>query len=253
VADDFEASRHARFAIVSSLLRRLARRPADSLGLLLAAAAAVTIVVNALYLQKGRHPAPITRSDFHRVSVFETTGSLIAVPRPRPAELQSGAAPKEVDVATRPRTQLISDIQRELAQRGFYDAAVDGVYGPKMDAAIRDFEQMAGLKSSGEPTEALLRAIARSAAKAPPARIPAGVAPRPSVPISGGVPAARVSAAQRALADFGYGPLKPTGIFDESTKSAIEKFERERKLPVTGQLSSRVTRELAAVTGRPLE
>ena len=44
-----------------------------------------------------------------------------------------------------------------------------------------------------------------------------------------------------------------TGIVDPETQSAIEKFERERKLPVTGQLSHRVVRELAAITGRPLE
>ncbi len=36
-------------------------------------------------------------------------------------------------------------------------------------------------------------------------------------------------------------------------RSAIEKFERERKLPITGQPSDRVVRELAAMTGRPLE
>jgi peptidoglycan hydrolase-like protein with peptidoglycan-binding domain len=223
--------------------------------MLLAAAAVVTIVVNGLYLQKGPHPAPIIKPDLRRASAFETTGSLLAVPRPRPVEIQSDPAPKETEPAARPRAQVIGDIQRELAQRGFYDAAVDGVYGPKMDAAIRDFEQAAGLKSSGEPSESLLRAIVRSAAKAPerPARTATTSAPRPPAPIGASVPPARLAAAQRALADFGYGQLKPTGVFDESTKAAIEKFERERKLPITGQLTSRVTRELAAVTGRPLE
>ncbi|HEX9361560.1 MAG TPA: peptidoglycan-binding protein, partial [Bradyrhizobium sp.] len=34
---------------------------------------------------------------------------------------------------------------------------------------------------------------------------------------------------------------------------AIQKFERERKLPVTGQMSDRLVRELIAVTGRPIE
>ena len=60
-------------------------------------------------------------------------------------------------------------------------------------------------------------------------------------------------AVQRALADYGYGQIKPTGIVDAETQAAIEKFERERKLPVTGQVSDRVARELAAMTGRPLE
>ena len=63
----------------------------------------------------------------------------------------------------------------------------------------------------------------------------------------------RVIALQRALAEYGYGQIKATGIIDGDTRTAIEKFERERKLPVTGQVSDRVTRELAAITGRPLE
>ena len=223
--------------------------------MLLAFAATITIVVNALYLQKGPHPAPIIKPNFQRISAFDTTGSLVAVPRPRPSELAANPVSKEPEASARPRIQLIADIQRELAQRGFYDAPIDGLYGPKMDAAIRDFEQAAGLKSSGEPTEPLLKAVIRSAAKASerPAPPAAMSAPRPPAPIGASVPPARVAAAQRALADFGYGQLKPTGVFDESTRAAIEKFERERKLPPTGQLSSRVTRELAAVTGRPLE
>jgi hypothetical protein len=63
----------------------------------------------------------------------------------------------------------------------------------------------------------------------------------------------RVIALQRALADYGYGQIKATGIIDGDTRAAIEQFERERKLPITGQASDRVVRELAAMTGRPLE
>jgi len=66
-------------------------------------------------------------------------------------------------------------------------------------------------------------------------------------------PSKQVIAVQRALSEFGYGQIKPTGIVDPETQSAIQKFERERKLPVTGHLSHRVVRELAAITGRPLE
>ena len=66
-------------------------------------------------------------------------------------------------------------------------------------------------------------------------------------------PSKRVVALQRALAEYGYGQIRPSGIIDAETQSAIEKFERERKLPITGQASDRVVRELAAMTGRPLE
>ena len=63
----------------------------------------------------------------------------------------------------------------------------------------------------------------------------------------------RMLAIQHALADFGYGQIKPTGLYDNDTRAAVEKFERERNLPVDGQISDRFVRELAAMTGRPLE
>jgi len=47
--------------------------------------------------------------------------------------------------------------------------------------------------------------------------------------------------------------VKPTGVFGPDTRAAIEKFERDRKLPVSGEVSDRLVRELTAVTGRPLE
>ena len=130
------------------------------------------------------------------------------------------------------------------------DGPVDGVTGPKTDAAIRDFETSAKLKVSGEPTEDVLRAIQRA-----PLRTEAvpRTTPRPD-PIADLIaPTPRVIAVQRALNDFGYGPVKATGIHGTETVSAIQKFERDRKLPVTGQISPRLVRELAALTGRPLE
>jgi hypothetical protein len=47
--------------------------------------------------------------------------------------------------------------------------------------------------------------------------------------------------------------LKPTGTIGSDTQAAIQKFERDRKLPVTGQMSDRLVRELTAMTGRPIE
>ena len=64
---------------------------------------------------------------------------------------------------------------------------------------------------------------------------------------------ARVAAVQRALAEFGYGQIKPSGVLDLPTSAAIEKFEGEHKLPITGRLSDRLLSELASMTGRPIE
>jgi peptidoglycan hydrolase-like protein with peptidoglycan-binding domain len=92
-------------------------------------------------------------------------------------------------------------------------------------------------------------------AKAPTVVAPAArpAAPRTDLPAERPALSKRIVALQRALAEYGYGQIKPSGIMDADTQSAIERFERERKLPITGQASDRVVRELAAMTGRPLE
>ena len=141
----------------------------------------------------------------------------------------------------------MAEIQRELSKRGFYDGPADGFYGPKTDAAIRDFEQAAGLRPSAEPNDNLLAIIVRSNVKAKPTT-------QSSDPIAALLsPNRRIVAVQRALSDYGYGQIKPTGTYDPETRAAISQFERERKLPITGQVSDRLTRELSAMTGRPLE
>jgi Putative peptidoglycan binding domain len=71
-----------------------------------------------------------------------------------------------------------------------------------------------------------------------------------SVPVSG---SHRVAAVQRALAEYGYAQLKPTGVVGPDTQAAIQKFEKVRKLPVTGQVSDRLVRELASTIGHPIE
>jgi peptidoglycan hydrolase-like protein with peptidoglycan-binding domain len=247
-------------------------RRKDLIALALAGAAVCGILVNALFLQKGPHPAPIFSAKpvaMQPVSVpaaaaakpvrtvgTELTGGA-SLPRARPADAEppkadNAAVKTEPAPSSRSRLELVADIQKELAKRGFYDGAADGVYGPKTDAAIRDFEQSAGLKHA-EPSEQLLRAIAQSGAKAKP--VTTASAPRhdPIAELIAPSPSKRILSVQRALADFGYGQIKPSGTLDVATQEAIKQFEHSKKMPVTGQISPRLLRELSATTGRPLE
>jgi hypothetical protein len=88
--------------------------------------------------------------------------------------------------------------------------------------------------------------LAASNAARPPAPIPS----RETTQSTG---SRRVAAIQRALTEYGYGQLKPTGTIGADTQAAIQKFERERKIPVTGQMSDRLVRELTAVIGHPID
>jgi hypothetical protein len=63
----------------------------------------------------------------------------------------------------------------------------------------------------------------------------------------------RIVAVQRVLTNYGYGQIKPSGILDQPTRAAIEKFEREHKLPVTGRMSHRLLSDLSAMIGHPLD
>lgn len=70
---------------------------------------------------------------------------------------------------------------------------------------------------------------------------------------SAGAPSPRLTAVQRALSAYGYGQIRPSGVLDEATSAAIEKFESEHKMQVTGRVSDRLLGELAAMIGRPVD
>jgi hypothetical protein len=173
----------------------VANRPKDAAALLVAGGAAAAILINALALQAGPHPAPIFANKLAGAPAPAKADAAAAIPRPRPA-----------DVASR-RPDLVADIQKELTRRGFYDGPADGVLGPKTDLAIREFEQAARRKPTGEPSESMLHALRTAPADLRAAAAPASAATRadPIADLLG--PSKRVLAAQRALADFGYGQI----------------------------------------------
>lgn len=170
---------HARVAgaggaLAFRLWTKATRRPVNSFAILAAVAASVIIVVNAVFLQSGSHPAPFFVN------------------------------PKSSQTAA---NDTLRPVERTISER-----PVAGPVTPQPIVARRD-----------DPIADL-------------------IAPSP-----------RVAAVQRVLSDYGYGQIKPSGILDDATSSAIGKFEREHKLPVTGAVSDRLVRDLAGMVGHPLE
>ncbi|PSC04557.1 hypothetical protein SLNSH_13760 [Alsobacter soli] len=105
-----------------------------------------------------------------------------------------------------------------------------------------------------EPTKAAARAA--SPAQPIPQPIPRGDVIGDM--LRGGAPAAAeiskpVLNAQKALNKLGYGPVKIDGVFGSGTRQALERFERDHKLPATGELGARTARELASASGIPLD
>jgi hypothetical protein len=205
-------------------LRMLLHSPKDMAAGALAFAAVSAIIANALFLQAGRHPSPM----FGSVVVMPAAAlaPISPLPRPRP--------PEAVTLTSEPRIAEPRLVESRLVEP-------------------RPVEKPAEPKSA-DPLTNLVKAtsaapVATSSVLRPPAPIPAS-SRADSIAGSG---SRRVAAVQRALTENGYGQLKPTGTVGSDTQAAIQKFERERKIPVTGQMSDRLVRELTAVTGHPID
>jgi peptidoglycan hydrolase-like protein with peptidoglycan-binding domain len=224
----------------------------DFIGFLVGGVAVTAIVMNVLFLQSGSHPAPMFNAADNASNSRTGPDQRLAVPA-RGAE--PVVSPASKPAVTRMPGEIITDIQRELSRRGYYDGVIDGLYGPKTDAAIREFEKSLGLKPSPAPSESLLQTIMRSSGKS--LKGITGTIPSPNPMKARGVNSTesseRLVIFQRTLAEFGYGQIKPSGVLDADTQRAIEKFEREHKLPVTGQLSDQFVQQLAAATGQSFE
>ena len=222
---DDETARRRRAAAAeperSLALRILFYSPKDVAAGLIALTACSAIIANSLFLQKGPHPAPMFGS-----AVGPHTGLGLPNPLPRPR-------PADADVPLEPRLA-----EPKLSESRLFDPKPE----PK-PAAPRQAQQR-----SADPSASPLRETNSALAPANALRPPASIPGQP--PLIG---SRRVAAVQRALTEYGYGQLKPTGTIGSDTKVAIEKFERERKMPVTGQISERLVHELGAVTGHSLE
>jgi hypothetical protein len=205
-------------------MRILLHSPKDMVAGALAFAAVSAIIANALLLQAGRHPSPMFGSVVAMPAVaLAPAGPL---PRPRPVEADTSAS--------EPRF-----VEPRLAE-------------PRL-AEPKPVEKPAEPKSA-DPLTNLVKAT--SAAPVAPANVLRPPAPIPASSRADSIAGSgsrRVAAVQRALTEYGYGQLKPTGTVGSDTQAAIQKFERERKIPVTGQMSDRLVRELTAMIGHPID
>jgi putative peptidoglycan binding protein len=226
-------------------MRMLLHSPKDMVAGALAAAAVCAIITNALFLQAGRHPSPM----------FGGTVITLAAPAPVAAVASPLPRPRPVEAAVKPA---------ELAPAEPKPAEVKPVEAKSVEAKSAD------PKNADPMTNLVVKSTSSAPAAAStiatPVVKPASAAPvavsnvmRPPAPIPShgditqSAASRRIAAVQRALTQYGYGQLKPTGTIGSDTQAAISKFERDRKLPVNGQMSDRVVKELTAMIGHPID
>jgi hypothetical protein len=171
------------------------RNPRDSVCAAALMLAVTAIVANGLYLQPGRHPAPIfairplpVMADDAPATIHHRRRTDADASKPEPASRNDPATKNDPVPLPRPRAQSASAAMRA-------DAAASDAVSPSW----------------------------------------------------------QVSAVQRTLNQAGYGPIKVSGILDDSTREGIARFERDHNLPITGQNTPRVRHALSAATGRLLD
>jgi putative peptidoglycan binding protein len=209
------------------VMRILLHSPKDTVAGALAFAAISAIIANALFLQAGRHPSPM----FGSVVAIPAAALAPASPLPRPRPVEADASLLEPKPAE-PKLAEPRPAEPKLAE-------------PR-PAEPKPADPLTNLVKATSAAPAASSTIVR-----PPAPIPLSSRNETSTNPAAG--SRRVAAVQRALTQYGYGQLKPTGTVGTETQAAIQKFERERKIPVTGQISDRLVRELTAVIGRPID
>lgn len=217
---------------------------------LLLAAAAVAIVWNALALQTSRHPAPFFsrgRADvptplppLRPVPDQLTLPILPPAPPPAISVPSPGPAPASPQQRSAPR-DTIGDLIRtgEPPPLPVARPAAPQVPRPAPVVITPQLQQHPQLQPARSSISDLIRL-----GEAPP--IPPALVGKVE-------PSRLVTAGQRALAKLGYGPMKADGVLGPSTRQAIERFERDRRLTVTGNFTARTVRELTAASGLPVE
>ena len=191
------AARGSATPSAALLMRMLLHSPKDLVAGLLAFAAVSAIVANALFLQAGRHPSPMF-------------GTVTTMPAP------ALSLPVRCRVRARPRLRADRPI---------------GAAGTESWPRPRSADPRAS-RSQERPMTSLVKATRGTAPQRPPTsrgrrrrfRAPRGRDDPPTGPAA----SPRV---QRALTEYGYGQLKPTGTVGADTQAAIQKFERDAQTP----------------------
>lgn len=172
------------------------------------------ILVNAMFLQDQKHAAPLFR--------LELTGARTASPQAPVAPPLPAPRPAELSVAP-PQSPAVES-------HGAGQAAIATAHVDLIARAIARIDSgsphVAKTSQTSDPIGGLIRTV--------------GAAPARSVEPDDSA----VRAAQHALMRLGF-VIKPDGLFGASTRRAIEQFERDRHLPVHGELTPAIQRALA--------
>jgi hypothetical protein len=167
-------------AVTRRLWTNAARRPVDSFSILAAGAASLIIVVNAVFLQTGPHPAPFFANPAAALPPADRRAELPVLPAPKVSEKLPEPQPHPAVGAKLPqpvasrRTDPIGDligssvspsariaaVQRTLSEFGYGQIKPTGILDEPTIAAIGKFESEHKMPVTGRLSDRLLSELA---------------------------------------------------------------------------------------------
>ncbi|MEW5734402.1 MAG: TRAP transporter substrate-binding protein DctP [Thermodesulfobacteriota bacterium] len=110
---------------------------------------------------------PAAAAPASQVQKSEAAAPAPSVPKPEPAAASAGVKVDEakegwaaVPLSSRThRTELVKEVQERLSQEGYYNLAVDGVFGPRTFWGIRSYQKDKGLSVTGTLDDSLLSSL----------------------------------------------------------------------------------------------
>ncbi|MEP1206709.1 MAG: peptidoglycan-binding domain-containing protein [Rhizobiaceae bacterium] len=208
------------------------------------------ICVNAIWYQPGKHPAPLFATRTLDNDAIKSSNRVAKAADPaKTRKVLSKKASNEQS------GELLREVQTALSVRGYYGGKLDGLYGSRTKSAIEDFQKDHSLKQDGKVSLRLLTQVLMSASSQPrevpvpkPAQVVSNVtkvktvkltAPNPAEEVDGLV--ARIQAGLRA---YGYDDLVVDGQMGQQTATAIQRFQLDYGMKITGEPSDLVLNKL---------
>lgn len=259
-----------RFGFLLPAWKLMAKSPGNTVFAFAMCASITWAATNALYFQKNGHPAPL----FNNLSVASeqnvvpiefvppqrSTNTAKQISQPIPPAMPSNSFGP---VTGNPSAFFV---QSKLSELGYFKEKVDGYYGPKTAAAIREFEIKNGLTATGAISNGLVEALSIGRVA-----VPVPVSTPNADPHSEVDPLLNI--AQRAVADtaieppeivaselvaqiqaglnsLGYDVGKIDGIQGEATSTAIRKFETFYNYDQTGEITHELLDMLKAANAK---
>ncbi len=218
------------------------------------------IFVNAMWFQPAQHPGPMFTPRTAEVALAPVVTNPV-----RTVAVSPMTEEPPVATGSQASKEILREVQTALASRGYYAGKLDGVYGSRTRTAIETFQKDHSMPQDGKASVRLLTQVLMSASSAP-AEVPV-----PKATVAGGqgddrvatlssptsdedadrspeqVADGMVARIQAGLRRYGYDDVVVDGRMGQQTATAIQRFQLDFGMKITGEPSATVLQKLEEV------